>query len=210
MAYDVEPCKHVNFLPYVGKDYAAAPHKILVLGESHYGKQELDNYHEWTREVVENDFLASWDTRGRGRRWTRCFTNTVNVLAPRRGANPHEVFDNIAFYNFIQKSVSDKSRGHGRLTSEVLKVSARALAEVLEILRPELVVGWGWSLEGYLPGRCNVTYLERACGRRQLHLFNLEGCIPVPIWCMCHPSSSWFNTEVHRACFAEIKTHLKW
>ena len=49
--YDFKSCKYVNFWPYVGKDYATAPHKILVLGESHYGEQKLDEYHEWTQEV---------------------------------------------------------------------------------------------------------------------------------------------------------------
>ena len=50
----------VNFYPYIGKDYANALHKILVLGESHYGPQSNNGYHEWTREVVEKDFLENF------------------------------------------------------------------------------------------------------------------------------------------------------
>ena len=209
--FDFNSCKHVKFWPYVGKDYATAAHKILVLGESHYGRQELDEYHEWTQEVVQSEFLATWDARGRGHRWTRCFTNTANVLSPKRGANPHGVFDQIAFYNFLQKSVGNTSRDHSRLTNKMKEDSAKALDEVLRLLKPDLVVGWGWSMEwNYLPKHCNETVLEARCGYGRLRLFNLEGCPPVPFWCMCHPSSSRFNTEAHRACFAEIKNHLNW
>lgn len=43
--------QYINFYPYVGKDYASAHHKILVLGESHYGPQSNNGYHEWTRET---------------------------------------------------------------------------------------------------------------------------------------------------------------
>ena len=50
--------QYINFYPYVGKDYEISRHKILVLGESHYGPQSNNGYHEWTREVIEKDFLV--------------------------------------------------------------------------------------------------------------------------------------------------------
>ena len=95
--------QYINFYPYVGKDYANTQHKILVLGESHYGPQSNNSYHEWTREVVEKDFLENFDKGASLPKWAQCHRNTANVLASARDANPHEVYDKIAFYNFFQK-----------------------------------------------------------------------------------------------------------
>lgn len=202
--------QYINFYPYVGKDYASARHKILVLGESHYGPQSSNDYHEWTREVVEKDFLENYDKGETLPKWAQCHRNTANVLASVRDANPHEVYDKIAFYNFFQKSIGEGDHADKHyLTAELKALSAKAFAEVMEILRPDLIVGWGWTLESdYLPDKKCGDVIKKIAGIN-LHLFTLNGFPPVPIWCMHHPSVG-FNIDAHRECFAEIKKYLKW
>ena len=204
--------QYINFYPYVGKDYANAPHKILVLGESHYGSQSSNSYHEWTQEVVVYDFLENYDKGVPPPEWVQCHRNTANVLASVRDANPHEVYDRIAFYNFFQKSIGEGNHADKRyLTAELKALSAKALSEVMEILRPDLIVGWGWSdLEWkYLPKARNQIVISKDCAGIHLHLFTLNGFPPVPIWCMHHPSMG-INIGAHRTCFAEIKKYLRW
>lgn len=204
--------QYINFYPYVGKDYTTALHRILVLGESHYGPQSNNTYHEWTREVVEKDFLENYDNGKPLPKWVQCHRNTANVLAAIRDANPHDVYDNIAFYNFFQKSIGEGDHADKRyLTNELKVLSAKALAEVLEILRPDLIVGWGWdNLEWkYLPEPRNQIIINKNCSGIHLHLFTLNGFPSVPIWCMHHPSVG-ISIDDHRTCFAEIKKFLKW
>lgn len=204
--------QYINFYPYVGKDYASARHKILVLGESHYGPQSNNGYHEWTREVVEKDFLENYDKGETLPKWAQCHRNTANVLASVRDANPHEVYDKIAFYNFFQKSIGEGDHANKHyLTAELKVLSAKALAEVMEILRPNLIVGWGWdNLEWkYLPQARDQIEISKNCAGINLHLFTLNGFPPVPIWCMHHPSMG-INIDAHRACFAEIKKYFGW
>lgn len=210
--FNIESSQHINFYPYVGKDYATAPHKILVLGESHYGPQSNNEYHEWTRDVVENDFLGNYDKGNALPDWVACHRNTANILASARDANPHEVYDRIAFYNFFQKSIGEGDHADKRyLTKELKDISAKALAEVMGILQPDLVVGWGWSdLEWkYLPQPRNQIDINKDCAGIHLHLFTLNGFPKIPIWCMHHPSMG-INIDAHRTCFAEIKRFLNW
>ena len=209
---DFKSSQHINFYPYVGKDYWSSQHKILVLGESHYGPQSKNSYHEWTRDVVENDFLENYDSGNSFPDWGACHRNTANVLARVRNANPHEVYDDIAFYNFFQKSIGEEDHADKRyLTTELKKISAKALAEVMKILQPDLIVGWGWSdLEWkYLPESRNQVDINKDCAGIHLHLFYLNGFPNIPIWCMHHPSMG-IDIDAHRTCFAEIKKYLKW
>ena len=150
--------QYINFYPYVGKDYVNSQHKILMLGDSHYGKQKNDFYHGWTREVVEDDFLGNYDNGRTLPDWAECHRNAANVFVMTRGDNPHSAYDKMAFYNFFQRRVGDGNHADKRFITEELKIlSAKALAEVVEILCPELIVGWGWTLESeYLP--------EKVCG----------------------------------------------
>jgi hypothetical protein len=61
------------FQPWVGENYNAQTPKILVLGESHYGKQE-DYTHEWTQGVVKAWALGEEGT-------TRYFTTIAKILS---------------------------------------------------------------------------------------------------------------------------------
>jgi hypothetical protein len=202
--------QYINFYPYVGKDYVNSQHKILMLGDSHYGKQKNDFYHGWTREVVEDDFLGNYDNGRTLPDWAECHRNAANVFVMTRGDNPHSAYDKMAFYNFFQRRVGDGNHADKRFITEELKIlSAKALAEVVEILCPELIVGWGWTLESeYLPEKVCGDVIKKIAGIN-LHLFYLNNYPQIPFWCMRHPSE-WFNIDVHRECFAELKKYLGW
>lgn len=203
--------QYINFYPYIGEGYSSSQHKILMLGESHYGKKSNEFYHGWTRDVVENDFLDNYDKGKTLPEWAECHRNAANALVSVRGANPHEIYDKIAFYNFFQRRIGDGNHADKSFLTANLKVlSAKALAEVMEILRPDLIVGWGWTLESdYLPASKKIIEIKRGLAGVNLHLFTLDGFPQIPIWCMHHPSVG-FGIEAHRACFAEIKKFLNW
>ena len=136
----------------------------------------------------------------------------VSLAGAIRDSNPHEVYDKIAFYNFFQKSIGEGNHADKRyLTKELKEVSAKALAEVMEVLQPDLIVGWGWSdLEWkYLPQSRNQIDINKDCAGIHLHLFTLNVFPKIPIWCMHHPSMG-INIDAHRTCFAEIKRFLNW
>lgn len=202
--------QYINFYPYVGKDYASSRHKILMLGDSHYGKQSNDFYHGWTREIVEDDFLGNYDRGGTPPKWAECHRNAANVFVPSRGDNPHLIYDKIAFYNFFQRRVGEGDHADKRfITEELILLSTKAFSEVIEILRPELIVGWGWTMESdYFPEKKCGDVIRNIAGIN-LHLFYLNIAPQIPFWCMRHPSE-WFNIDVHRECFAEIKKFLRW
>ncbi|MCQ2287306.1 MAG: hypothetical protein MJZ76_10625, partial [Bacteroidales bacterium] len=98
--------------------------------------------------------------------YIKCHRNTANVLASNRDSNPHEVYDKIAFYNFFQKSVGEGDHADKRyLTDELKTISANALREVMQILKPNVIVGWGCdNLEWkYLPGPRHQTDISKDC-----------------------------------------------
>lgn len=200
--------KAVNFYPYVGQGYFSAPHKILVLGESHYGPDSNNSYREWTIEVVE-DFYMGCKSRGESiPDWARCHDNTARVIAPVADANSYLAYKDVAFYNFFQRSVGEGNhRAKDKVSPELVALSRQALGEVLDVLKPDLVIGWGYSkLEWtWLPeDRKQIWELPK-----RAHLFTLDGYRQCPIWCMKHPSSC-FPISDHREIFEKIKEYLGW
>ena len=137
----------VGFHPWIGERYCANDRfgvRVLVLGESHYG-QEGNETSDETKGVVET--FTQRARTGRGER-LRFFTVVANILRGQRGwiddSDLAEVFQEIAFYNFVQTFVGDGPRGDPTFRQWV---DAQApLKTVLQALRPDAVLVLGLEL----------------------------------------------------------------
>lgn len=133
--------KGVRFLPWIGKRYGKSRFgvRILVLGESHYGGEQ-DNL-AMTREVVE------YCTQGSGR--ARFFTVIANVLRGHSGwiedTELAGIFQEIAFYNFVQTIVGEEPRCRPAFRQWV--EAQEPFKAVLAELKPDVVLVLGVELQ---------------------------------------------------------------
>lgn len=134
-----------KFPPWVGKNYHSRENRfrlrVLVIGESHYLREGEEKEH--TTIGVVRWFTQRAETK-EGKRHP-FFTKIAKVLRGERqwidDRELAQVFQEIAFYNFVQSFVRDGPRGQPTFRQWV---EAQApLKTVLEVLRPDaaLVLG---------------------------------------------------------------------
>ena len=137
--------KHVNAYPFVGKDYEKgffnSGKKVLILGHSHYDAESVDCpcHHNFTKDIV-NGFL-----NGEDEPYFRGFTCQTEALLNREISvdDRVEVWNQVAFYNFIQFNLE---RPGVKETDEQFNDSIPAFKEVLEELKPDIIITWGYGL----------------------------------------------------------------
>ena len=139
--------KGVGFNPWIGKHYGSENRfgvRVLVLGESHYGAKGME-------KPTETEGVVRWFTQrartGEGKRH-RFFTVIANILRGQGGwiddSDLAAVFQEIAFYNFVQTFVGDAPRGDPSFRQWV---DAQApLKTVLDALKPDAVLVLGLEL----------------------------------------------------------------
>ena len=138
---------NVFFKPWVGKNYESGGifgKKILVIGESHYcdgcntcGSRPNDDECGVLTEIVVKIII-----NGGTSRWTGTFRKFEKSLighdtTPEQSA---KIWQSLAFYNYLQVAVSN-AREAGE--SHDYKASETAFFEVLDKLRPDLIIVWG-------------------------------------------------------------------
>lgn len=138
----------VVFDPWVGSKYEASDRfgvRVLVLGESHYGKpSELCT--AFTSNVVRTWAQSRPDP---------FFTKVSRVLLGLEEDSPLDddvragVWEHVAFYNYIQHLVGDSAAK--RPTSEMWAAAAAPFLGILKELRPEAVLVLGRAVEQHLP-----------------------------------------------------------
>lgn len=129
------------FQPWVGENYHTQTPKILVLGESHYGKPEWYTP-EFTRYVVKD-----WALCKRGS--SSYFTKIAKVLLGKAHEwisldDKHKLWHQVAFYNYVQKFVGDGPRM--RPTPEMWAEAEESLGIVMNQLSPDIVIVTGKEL----------------------------------------------------------------
>ena len=150
--------KNVFFKPWIGKDFESCGifgKKILVLGEAHLcggcedcGK--VDNAEECadftSKDCVKlllDGHSASWT--GAFRKFERSLTGHETTLDESR-----KIWDSVAFYNYVQKAM-DSSRKAPEWID--FRNSEDAFFEVIDELRPDLIIVWGATrMYDLLPG----------------------------------------------------------
>ena len=137
----------IRFQPWIGEHYHEADLyglRILLLGESHYGKGDEDS--SFTKRVVKK-----WGQDNHNRFFTKI---AKFILNQGKGGNlstakRRAFWEQVAFYNYVQEIVGAKARI--RPTREMWKRSQEAYYEVLQHLKPDLVVILGKQLARNLP-----------------------------------------------------------
>ena len=156
--------KHVNFRPWVGKNYSTTGYngkKILVLGESHYCANELragercsplckkenmlPECFSQTEDVIKwylNDYT--------GEPFQRTFVCFERALAGKElSQEEREAFwQDVMFYNFIQYA---QSGPRVKPQQEHWANSKLAFKEILEQYMPDYILVWGVRLYNGLP-----------------------------------------------------------
>ena len=126
----------VRFLPWIGDGYRQAQHRVMFLGESHYGTTAQNENPLFTRAVIAEHLDG--DRK-------RFFTGLYGVL---QAANPAitevELWRNIAFHNLAQEMVGLKPRLPP--TEEMWADGRMLLKEVAVLLEPRIVVVMSFRL----------------------------------------------------------------
>lgn len=139
--------KNVNFKPFVGEYYGLSYPKILILGESHYNEGYSDDESDYTIAVIK-----SLGQRINGKRH-RFFTTIAKVLTGKLDTyldapSAKAFWDTVAFYNYVQEFVGTRARQ--RPTVEMFQESKEAFLQVLEMIKPTIVIVVGVALKRHL------------------------------------------------------------
>jgi hypothetical protein len=138
----------IRFNPWQGDTYSSAPFgkKVLILGESHYswkGSGDISSQHDLTIKCVREQLSSSF---------TKAFwTNVAIMFLNYKPMHPQKLtfWHSVAFYNYVQYSAGDGPRIAPK--PETWKNSAGAFFQVLELLKPQLIVALGYRLWRQLP-----------------------------------------------------------
>ena len=139
----------VFFTPWIGKFYSKKNRfgmKILVLGESHYcggcnqcGLKYAAHCDDLTTTKCVEDFLYNTDsTPG----WKNTYLKFVRSLVgfETNKQDNIDIFNSIAFYNFLQVALTE-SRKQGM--AEDYEEAKAAFLQVINELKPDLIIVWG-------------------------------------------------------------------
>lgn len=185
---------HIKFRPWEGENYSCAPFgkKVLILGESHYDWDPENNVADnpnVTSEVIQEQI----DGDSKKAFWTHIaviFLNRAPDLDAKR-----QFWHSVAFYNYVQTSAGDGPRV--RPTPQMFQDSEPAFFEVLELLKPEVVVALGFELwDNYLPNQTVDVAVETKTGQIFTHSYSYSGgkCVACRIK---HPSSGFNGRDWH-------------
>lgn len=177
---------NVYYDPWRGKYYPCGgifEKRILVLGESHHGKDTGKNM---TKDIIYEQCYSCY-TMPAYTKFERALvgSTTNNILR-------EKIWNSVAFYNYVQECISKPRKSP---TKKQFDDSEAAFFEVLETLKPDVVLVWGSRLYDAMPYSNSKTgpnyeyegYSYRSC------FYNLVSGLSIPCYEMQHPSSgfSW-------------------
>jgi hypothetical protein len=141
----------IKFSPWVGANYnyGIGGCKVLVLGESHYCANLIDEIPEITINVIK-DLM---DPNSKFEEYKNTYTKFVEALAGKdiswnNFPEMSRVWNLLAFYNYVQEALSGPREAP---STEQFRNSEGAFWDVLDKLRPNLVIVWGSRLYNNLP-----------------------------------------------------------
>lgn len=196
---------HPNYLPYIGKNYATAKQKILIIAESHYLEENFDGqiteklWHENPQEVYkilnayekgEDEYfktrgvIATYFNQKREKKINKGLTIFTNMENAYHEVEPDvNLLDQCIFMNYFQRPA--EFNGKSIINSKRDNLLAKeTVLTYIELFKPNKVL-FVSSL-----AYSNFTY--------QLNLNPVEG-LPY-IGETPHPSSAWWNK--HAAKYA--------
>lgn len=193
---------YINFRPHVGNNYTTTGFrgkKILVLGESHYCKNELcengrcfpicrkelmkDDCFSQTEDVVDG-FVHYYD----GSKYYQtflCFERAV--LGKELTQEEREEFwEGVIFYNYLQYSQPGPRRP---VVQESWRQSEQAFHQLLETYLPDYIIAWGVRLYNSMPYWDGVKSLITVDGEStDVWTYTIKGK-SIPMIKVRHPST---------------------
>lgn len=162
----------INFKPWVGSNYYNSRFgiKVLILGESHYADPEDEVGEDWTQYVVRQNGMNVPNSF-----FTRTAKAVLGLTAEQAlsGVERADLWGHVAFYNYIQEIVG--TEGRIRPTKAMWESAPTAFTEVIETLKPDVIVVLGSELGEWIP--------------------EVDGCIEMAF--IHHPSYGGFSYETN-------------
>ncbi|KPP95112.1 MAG: phage hypothetical protein [Bacteroidetes bacterium HLUCCA01] len=190
--------RSVFFKPWIGKNYKSGgilKIRTLVLGESHYGGL-VDNRFDFTQFVVEK-----WGIKQRN----RFFTSLAKTIIPTADygwlpdSEREELYESIAFYNYIQKLVGDRPR---QRPSELMwKEAIIPFQSVIDSLNPQVVIVLGKELWWYVIQGLDV---KKTSDDGRFALVNLQCGSAIVLGNVSHPSSFGYSFKKEQIVVHEL------
>ena len=195
-----------NFDPFIGNKYEEQDFKLLILGESHhFDKNECEEFQEEpqkykniTQEVLEAYFKYK-NGEEPFKAWMNTFTRFANIYKNDNlsGDQSEEFWNTVSFYNYVQTPVDSARKSP---TEEQFKNSHESFVKIVDQLKPNLIIVWGFRL---------WTKMQK---NEHLKKGEIDFYCNIPVIVIPHPSSSTFDYTYAKAHFFEnyidkIKKH---
>nr|WP_299205775.1 hypothetical protein [uncultured Brumimicrobium sp.] len=135
--------KTLTWLPWIGKNYIHSKNKLLIVGESHYYNPEeqssVDKHQNvnFTRVVINDIGIKKEYLKYPDKRKARLFPNFHKTVFGSDKADTSELWENVAFYNFIQVPMhSNKSRP----STKEIYAGWDSFFKLLDVLQPDRIL----------------------------------------------------------------------
>lgn len=154
---------HINFRPWVGKNYLSQGYKgkrIFILGESHYCNELCEGgkcYPLCKREKMKEDcfsqtedVLETFVYSYSGESYEQTFLCFERAILGKKATQEEreELWDGVVFYNYLQFDQADPRKP---IMPEYWAESELAFKEMLEEYMPDYIIVWGVRLYEGLP-----------------------------------------------------------
>ena len=193
--------KKIKVFPWIGKNYytpKTLPHKTLIMGESNYTDENNFN----SNLVIEciKDYLDKNEDKS----FSRFATKILRVILGENTKVDKQIFWNdIAFYNYVQYLVGNKSGD--RPSFEMWQKSFEAFEEIINELKPEriLVLGkqnWENLLSNIKSNNINIENIDEYTIKTNIDNQNII------IGYIVHPSSGggYFTYKIYHPIAKKI------
>jgi hypothetical protein len=178
---DATPNAEPFYHEWEGKDYRFQPHRLLILGESHYGDyaKSGDATVKLTEEYLSGQINHAF------------WTNIQNVVSPTslKVSERPAFWHSVAFYNYVQTSAG-ATAGIAPNSSAFGK-SKDAFFTVLDRLQPDAILVLSTRLWNHMPGSVDgaipVAPLVVAGKERDAWIYDYAGGKALASW-VPHPS----------------------
>jgi hypothetical protein len=198
----MEFSSQIRLLPWIGNEYGKTDPKILILGESIYERP--------TRQFVLNMIQPIRDgTNPPGAFFTKvqtCYSNAHHWDVDFKGdyfVNTRRFWDSVAFYEYVQEPMAELGV---RPSKQLWDLAKGPFLEVLEKLKPDVVVALGYETYAHLPdGGRGIDDIVSERGRMEVWEYLVDGR-PVLVCRTLHPSarSPGFSPDLWLALFETL------
>lgn len=209
--------------PWVGKEYATSPHKILLVGESQYATDENGDHDAPTdkafREDKETTRYYAGNTMTLKETPAKFYLNLLRTFGV--SDELREVFwSKVAYYHFFQNPDVAVS-GNVHPAAERMK-AWNLWAEVIDVLRPDICLfcglGLGRNFESWNRKRGREADWEDVAsefyerGQQPIRgRFEVNSTSSTELWFISHPSSRGFSAD-NWHCFLQrqLPEEMEW